>query len=396
MSFDPKTIRQQSMQILTHLVEEIGARPAGSKAEKAAMDYLETICRAGGLQTMRFPVNFQPEPVFFPYYSIAAAGFALVAVFLSTSGWITLLLPLLILLLPEGTQWLQGKLLSYKEGSSNLLVLPAKTNPQDVDVIFCAHVDTARAIPSGLPIWKMWREKSMYSMMRVANILIIPGVFQMMGMDISGLFLNFGRILAGGMAGLLLAQEIWEQTAPIGRFSPGANDNGSGTAVLAATALASAQEPSVNLKIGFLFTGAEECGLHGARQFAAYMQENHMRTPLISVDMVGAGSGLRIITRSGTLRPVNTDRQLNDLLKRADPLAVFHAAPRRWGDFAPFVQAGIPAAHIENVGTAQSWATYHTPDDNLDVIEPEILQHVSEVLLQFAWILEKNRRNPVK
>jgi hypothetical protein len=384
------------MEILSRLVEEIGPRPAGSAAEHGAFDWLEEQFRSAGLETHCFPVRFQPDPAFFPYYSIPAAGFALVALTLATSGWTTLLLPLLILLLPEGTQWLQSKLLPYKEGSSNLLVLPAKTQPRELDVILCAHIDSARAVPAGTDIWKKWRDRSMYTMMRAANLLIIPGLFQMMGIDIGGILLLVGQSLAWGMAGLLLAQEVWEQASSRGRFSPGANDNASGVSLLAAAALTAAETPTGNLKAGFLFTGAEECGLHGARQFAGYMRENGLQTPVISVDMVGAGKSLRIITRCGTVRPVNTNIELNELIKRADPLAEFHSAPRRWGDFAPFIQAGIPASHIENGGTSRSWSTYHTPDDTLDVIEPEMMRHVSDVLAQLFWILEKSKENPVE
>jgi hypothetical protein len=112
--------------------------------------------------------------------------------------------------------------------------------------------------------------------------------------------------------------------------------------------------------------------------------------------MVGAGRGLRIITQCGTIAPVKTDLHLNETLKRADPLAIFHAAPRRWGDFVPFIKESIPAAHIENTGTPLSWSTYHTPGDTLDVIEPEMLQHISEFFIQLIWILDKTKANPVE
>ncbi len=396
MNLDKQTIGQKAMEMLTHLVEEIGARPAGSGGEKRTFDWLEEQFHTTRLETLRFPVSYQPEPGFFPYYTIAALGFAIAGLTMAANGWVTLLLPLLILLLPEGTMWLQLKLLPFKEGSSNLLVLPKGAHAQQMDVILCAHVDTARAIPDGFPLWKSWRDKSIYTMMRVANILIIPGILQFMGMDISGLLLTLGQSLAFGMAAILLIQDIWEALASKGRFSPGANDNGSGVSLLASLALAMAEKPPAGFTPGFLFTGAEECGLHGARQFTDFMKENSLNAPVISVDMVGAGSGMRITTQCGTLRPVKADEKLNELIKRADPYAVFHAIPRRWGDFVPFAQAGIPAAHLENVGSKRSWAEYHTPNDTLDGIDPDMMQHMSEVLVQLLWILEKNKNNTVE
>lgn len=396
MTLDPEPVFHKSMQLLTRLVTDIGPRPAGSAAEKHAQDWLEEQFTSAGLQTMRFPVKYQPDPVFFPYYSIAAAGFALVALTLPTNGWTTLLLPLLILALPEMMMAIQARVLPYKDGSSNLLALPAHANVKDVDVILCAHVDTARAVPYGLKAWKSWRDKSLYIMMRVANILIIPGILQFMGMDITGIFLDISRWVAWGMAIILLFQDIWEAVTSIGRYSPGANDNGSGTALLAAAALELAENPPEKLVPGFLFSGAEETGLHGARQFADYMKENSLTCPVISVDMVGAGNAMRITTQCGTLRPVKADTPLNELIKRADPTAVYHAIPRRWGDFVPFARAGIPATHLENVGTPDSWASYHTPKDTLDTIDDDMMRHMSEVIAQLLWILEKEKHNPVK
>jgi len=396
MTLEPEAIHHKTMELLTHLVTQIGPRPAGSEAEKRTHDWLEGLFGSAGLPTLRFPVSYQPEPVFFPYYSISAAGFAIVALTLPTNGWTTMLLPLLILLLPEVMMGIQGRLLPYKEGSSNLLVLPANAQPRDLDVIFCAHVDTARAVPYGPMGWKKWRDKSLYIMMRVANILIIPGILQFMGMNITGFFLDISIGVAWGMAVILLFQDIWEAVASLGKYSPGANDNGSGTALLASTALALADDPQPGLKPGFLFTGAEETGLHGARQFAAYMKENTLTCPVISVDMVGSGSGMRITTQCGTIRPVKTDTALNELIKRADPMAVYHAIPRRWGDYVPFAQAGIPATHLENVGTPESWASYHTPKDTLDTIDDDMLRHMSGVITQVMWILEKDKHNPVK
>jgi hypothetical protein len=396
MKIDPLEFNQNVWNILTQLVEEIGPRPAGSKAEKQALDWLEGQFQTAKLQTIRFPVRYQPDPPYFPYYTLAAAGFLITGLTLATNGWVSLLLPVLILALPEGAQWLQGKLLSYKDGSSNLLALPENSRLEDLDVILCAHVDSARAVPAGPAIWKSWRDKSLYTMMRLANIILIAGILQMLGFDITGLILTLGQSLAFVMAALLILQDIWEQIGSIGRFSPGANDNASGTALLAATAIEFTKKPSMDIKVGYLFTGAEECGLHGARQFTRVMVEKHMNVPVISVDMVGAGSGLRIITQCGTIRPVKTNPHLNEMLKRADPLAVFHAAPRRWGDFVPFIRAGIPAAHIENAGTPLSWATYHTPGDTIDVIDPDMFHHMGEFLNQLIWILEKNKSNPVE
>jgi hypothetical protein len=391
MPIDPIEFRDTASKILSHLVKEIGSRPAGSPAETAAVDWLEQQFKSVQLTTTRFAVKFQPEPNFFPYYSLAALTFFISGITLQSAGWLSLILPLMVLVLPEGALWLQKVLLPYKEGSVNLLVLPANKTLEQADLILCAHVDSARAIPGGHPFWKKWREEIFYTMMRASWLLLLVGILQTGGFPLPEYVTLVGQIIAFGLTGILIVQDVWEQAGSRGKFTPGANDNASGASVLAALAMAVGQDPPRNLNVGFLFSGAEECGLHGASQFADLLANHNLNPRVVSVDMVGAGTGLRIITRSGTLFPVKTDQPLNEMLKRADPLAEYHAAPRRWGDFVPFIHKGIPASHFENIGTPLSWATYHTEKDDLDVIDPEMLAHVGEVLVQVIWILDKNK-----
>jgi hypothetical protein len=391
MKIDPHEFNQNVWNVLTHLVEEIGPRPAGSDAEKESLDWLEEQFKAAHLQTTRFPVKFQADPAFFPYYTLAAIGFVAAGIILPIFGWLCLILPLIVFLLPEAVPWLQKKLTLFNKGSSNLLVMPDSVNLDQTDIIFCAHMDTARAIPRGPAFWQKWRNEIFYTMMRVSILLAIWGTLQAAGFTFSVFILSLGQYLAYGMAGILVVQDLWEQIGSNDQFTPGANDNASGVATLAALALALAQDGPKNLRVGFLFTGAEECGLHGAEQFAEHLTGLQLKPIVISVDMVGAGKGLRIITRSGTVFPVYTNDEVNQLLKRADPLAVFHAAPRRWGDFVPFARAGIPSGHIENTGTPYSWSVYHTDRDDLDRIDGEMLDYVGNILSQFIWVLDKNK-----
>jgi Zn-dependent M28 family amino/carboxypeptidase len=57
------------------------------------------------------------------------------------------------------------------------------------------------------------------------------------------------------------------------------------------------------VRLGFLFTGAEETGLHGAEAFAVSLSASAEAAPplLLSVDMVGSGSELRLVRKDGTL-----------------------------------------------------------------------------------------------
>jgi hypothetical protein len=381
---------------LRHLVEEIGPRPAGSPAEAETINWLEGELTQFGYDSTRYSFPFQSIPAYFPYNSIPALGFTLAGFLLPQLGWIVFFLPLLVFILPEFVMALQRRLLPYKDSSTNLLALPSDTPLEQIDLILCAHVDTARAIPRGPGFWQRWRDEIAYTMMRVSVFLTIIGAMVLAGFGIPGLVITLAQTISFAMSGLLFVQDLWEQVGSMGKFTHGANDNASGIAVLQRIAKDLSINKPNNLKVGFLFTGAEECGLHGARHFAAYLVERRLKPIVISVDMVGAGDGLRIIKRCGTIRPTYSNSDINEILKRADPLAKYHEAPRRWGDFVPFSQAGIPAGHLENTGTPHSWATYHTGDDGLDVIDPDLLEHTVEVLKQAIWILDKNMSNPEK
>jgi Zn-dependent M28 family amino/carboxypeptidase len=190
---------------------------------------------------------------------------------------------------------------------------------------------------------------------------------------------------------VLLIQDLWEQFGGRGKFAPGANDNASGAAVVAALAESLAVQPPEKARVGYLFSGAEECGLYGSRQFAGYLAGKNFKGMVISVDMVGAGWKLQAISGAGALFRLESDRDVLELLERADPAIERLHYDRRSGDFEPFCRAGIRAAGIEAEGTKRSWRAYHSVDDDLDVIDPEMLTRTISALKQLVWLLDKGK-----
>ncbi|NMB89485.1 MAG: Zn-dependent exopeptidase M28 [Chloroflexi bacterium] len=223
---------------------------------------------------------------------------------------------------------------------------------------------------------------------RLSLILIAVGVASGLGLLAAPGLRAAGAALAALSAAGLAALDVYDQRGTRGRFTVGANDNASGVGVLAALMQDLAGTGS---QVGFLFTGAEETGLDGASAFAHRLAGEAGHPAVISVDMVGAGSALRVITGTRSLTRLHTDASLNRLLLRADPLAQPHLAVRRSGDFAPFLHAGIPASAIESNGTPQSWRAYHTGEDDLDLLDPLMLRHTLDVLNQAVRIFERSQ-----
>lgn len=386
---------ERAYDVIKHLLFEIGPRPAGSEAETQTFQWLADELGTKGYSTETRPATFAPRPRFLPFFTIAGLGFLLSAWSLLVFPWISLLLPLLVAGLPEISFWLIRRLpLSGK--TANLLVMPPETEVQNLDLLFCAHVDTARAVPPGKKLWYRLRTQSFDVLHRVALILALLGLFGLFGWELPAPVFLAAVSIVTLLALLLLALDLWEQLAGRNTYASGANDNGSGVGVLVELAETLAQQTPQALKVGFLFTGAEETGLHGALSFAREIRSCPQRPMIFNLDMVGAGNALRIITSAGTLRKVKTDEALNQWFLRADPSAGKLTYTRRSGDFLPFLQNGIRASGIESNGTAHSWHAYHTVQDSLSVIDRSMLEHTVRAVKNLVWVMDKDKASSVR
>jgi hypothetical protein len=393
VSNNPEDLSARAMEILERLVGEVGPRPAGSPAEKHAQEMIGEALAEKEYRLEWFKVPFRPKEPFLLNNTLVGFGLVLASNDLKDgAGWLALAMPLALAALPELIWLIKRSIPSGGQASSNLLVLPPDTNLEEVDLILAAHVDSARATPASGELWYQWRSQTFQTTLRVAVLLAILALMELLGFSLPLPVLEAGFIITRLLMLVLFIQDIWEQAGSRGKFAPGANDNGSGAAVLTALAESYAAEEPLKAKVAYLFTGAEECGLFGARQFAKHLSELKLKPTVISVDMVGAGWKLKAITGGGRLLRYRTDPQVLELLERADPEIERLHYDRRAGDFEPFVRAGIPAAGIEAAGTKRSWRAYHATTDKLDVIDEEMLTHTLATLRQLVWLVDKNKK----
>lgn len=176
---------------------------------------------------------------------------------------------------------------------------------------------------------------------------------------------------------------------------PGANDGGSGVAVLLEIARQLPSyfmpepdsEPEIQGSVWIVFFDAEDNGriagwdwILGSRAFVEELQGNPQAA--IIVDMVG-DKNLKIYQEGGS-----DDRLNREIWKVAEAMGneEFFIPYEKYtilDDHVPFIEAGIPAADIIDF----EYTYWHTTSDTPDKISPESLAVVGKTVL--AWLLNQ-------
>lgn len=175
---------------------------------------------------------------------------------------------------------------------------------------------------------------------------------------------------------------------------PGANDGGSGTAVLLELArILAAHEPP--LGVDLLFVDGEDYGpgtedmFLGARRYASRLDAAAESRPIYGVllDMVGDRDPLFPVEGNSAQAAPLVVRKVWGAARRLGYGAVF---PERVGgavndDHIPLIQAGLPTVDVIDFSYGPGHAWWHTPEDTADKLSPETLRMVAEVMLELIY-----------
>lgn len=371
-------LTQRALQHISFLAGKIGPRPAGSEAERSTLDYLEKNLKEWLYEIERRPVAFAPPPLVMPVFLAGGILLAAAGGSINHLPILALVTPLLLAILPElARRYIAG--LPLARQSENLIAYTPALSERPT-LILCAHVDSAPAGAIRNPAFLSLRSQTFYLAQRIAIAAAMLAFLRLLGFSLPPLVLavmNFMTILAGGG---WLAMELYQQLHRPVRYSPGANDNASGVSVLLALAEHYAGNPPAHIRLGFLFSGAEETGMHGASAFAAGLAPR-AEIAVLNLDMVGCGNTLRYIDRDGTLFPLKTDQNLNALLRKAEPGIKSLWYTLRSGDHRPFLQNNIPAAALQVSGPQETELRYHTLEDTGEYIETSALRMTLRAVL---------------
>ena len=218
-----------------------------------------------------------------------------------------------------------------------------------------------------------------------------------------------GRFNAGAAKRILLLAHYdtrpWADEDPDeanhGKSIDGANDGGSGVAVLTQLAQYFAKNPlPENVGVDMLFADSEDSGKEsvdeswclGTQYFAKHLPYQPGKRPkaAILLDMVGGKNAVFpreyfSTNRAGAL----TER----VWKTAAAAGQSTRFPDRVGgavndDHIPLLDAGIPTVDIIEIGhpaTGSFNPTWHTMADNIDNIDPATLAAVGNVVVRFIY-----------
>jgi aminopeptidase YwaD len=149
-------------------------------------------------------------------------------------------------------------------------------------------------------------------------------------------------------------------------YFPGANDNGSGVAMILNLAAHFAMEENrPDYTLVFLALGAEEMGIIGARQYVdnPLLPLNQISF-LINIDLAGNGQeGITVVNGSefprqfDLVEKINDENQLLPLVKKCGPACN--------SDHCPFYEKGVPSFFIYTMGGSTAYHDIYDTPDNL-------------------------------
>ncbi|HHW12266.1 MAG TPA: M28 family peptidase [Firmicutes bacterium] len=377
----------QAYRHVQYLAETIGPRGSCTEAEKRAAHYLKK-------ELAQFNLNLTEEQ------------FKAVSSFSWVFGLIDLLLISAALIFPSRPE--QGLALAFfafiafilesntfpflsrlipKKNSQNLVAqIPARSKPIR-KVIITAHYDSSRSAINFSPkLVKGFRRSYLLLVGAMATevLLYALAVFT----SLSPLLLWY--LSLPGVLYILVTFLTLLHRELAGQYTPGANDNASGVAVLLEVAKILTRFPLITTEVTLVATGAEESGTNGALAFLR-RHRPPKDTYVINLDNLGSGH-LTAVTAEGILGTKAASAELLSLAKTvaAEKNLSLRFAPYKLltTDGTVFLMRNYPTVSLmafDDDGLLPNW---HWPTDRAAAVKPENLDAAKELVLGILRKLE--------
>jgi hypothetical protein len=373
------------MQHVQALADAIGPRPAGSRAELQARQYVRHALRDGGVEA---PVEEQTfsAPDTWGYVAIWHAATGVFSNFLR-GRWRKTGALLTAFSAYSAFQYITNRRDSYtplvpSNESANLIVrIPAKTRPRH-KVVLIGHLDTNKHRLTFTPLFR-----SGFRVFSTAGIILgfVNAVAQWFGWN----WLRKPTALALTSALPLLALD------EIGPFVAGANDNASAAACLLGLGAQFNTEPLENTEVWLVFTGAEESGCLGLHQLLDTYRVELANAYFIDFEMVGAGDISFVTHHSsfsyfGAYRPDEESLELAiSAAKRHPELDVRGKSLTISEEVGALRSRGFRGICLAGVGSDGWLVNWHRITDTSQNIEPAKLQTAARFALAMIQTLDE-------
>jgi hypothetical protein len=271
-----------------------------------------------------------------------------------------------------------------KRPSQNVwAVIPAASTPTR-RLVLVGHLDTHRTpfvfrSPLHLKVFRVLVAAAFASMAALVLLYIAGSIIES---DIIYLI----SLAPAALLILDLIMTVQPDTTP---YTPGANDNASGAALVFTLAERLKEEPLANTEVWVVNSGCEEVGCYGAAAFLQEHREELKEAYFIALDSVaGPGSGPCYITREGMTRPYRSDP---GLVAMADQIAADRPELGAYSkvmslgftEGAIGIKNGMPSLTFVNLRPDGVLPYWHRPDDIFEHVDADVLARTQA----FVWEL---------
>jgi uncharacterized membrane protein len=389
MPADEREHAARCLEHVRHLSVDIGPRGSTTTAEAAAAAYawsvLDKLDLSPRIQRFRsatsewrpFALAITLALLAVAVYPLAGRVTAILATLLAATTLLSAYLELNFITNP--VRWLLPK----RPSQNVWTVIPAADTPAR-RLVLVGHLDTHRTpfvfrSPLHLKVFQVLVTAAFASMAALALLYIAGSIVQN----------DIIYLVSLAPAAILVLDLIMTVQPDMTPYTPGANDNASGAALVLTLAERLKEEPLANTEIWIVNSGCEEVGCYGAASFLREHREELKGAYFIALDSVaGPGSGPCYITREGMTLPYRSDPALVALADqiaadRPELGAYSNVMALGFTEGAIGIKNGMPSLTFVNLRPDSVLPYWHRPDDVFENVDAEVLARTQT----FVWEL---------
>ena len=376
-----------SVDMLRELSQVAAHRGMGTTNERIAAEWLAAKLRAAGYEVAEQPFRTTRDNLYLLPLQVFVCAVAAIGLALSDAPWwlvVAILAYGIAMLLAEASGHTVDLTPMPRFTSRNVLTAPVRR--ADRTVFVTAHYDTQRGsclvhpkVVDHLPLVF----NVCYGSVLVAVAAVAANVARFAA---AGYVLWAALILCACAGAVYLAAEI------TGRYTPGANDNGTGAALALWLACEYARRPGefpADCDLRFLFTGSEEAGCRGMKAFlkSHSRQLNPRRVRFVNLDNLGtgrltylSGEGMLFYRRAGAtlLRIARAMRESAARPVQEQPNLLLPT------DALPPSALGFEAISFLGKDAAGRMGNYHWHTDTFANVDAAFLRFQQEFFVEFV------------